>query len=36
MEGMAWLSDIILKGTDPGTILARFGLIWFNGFRGED
>ena len=36
MEGMAWLSDIILKGTDPGTILARFGLIWFNGFRGDD
>jgi hypothetical protein len=25
----AWLSDIILKGTDPGTIPARFGLIWF-------
>ena len=32
----AWLSDIILKGTDPGTIPARFGLIWFSGFRGED
>jgi hypothetical protein len=32
----AWLSDIILKGTDPRTIPARFGLIWFNGFRGED
>jgi hypothetical protein len=32
----AWLSDIILKETDPGTIPARFGLIWFNGFRGED
>jgi hypothetical protein len=28
----AWLSDIILKGTHP----ARFGLIWFSGFRGED
>jgi hypothetical protein len=28
----AWLSDIILKGTNP----ARFGLIWFSGFRGED
>ena len=22
--------------TDPGTIPARFGLIWFSGFRGED
>jgi hypothetical protein len=32
----AWLLDIILKGTDPGTIPARFGLIWFRGFRGED
>jgi hypothetical protein len=25
-----------LKGTHPGTIPARFGLIWFSGFRGED
>ena len=25
-----------LKGTHPGTITARFGLIWFSGFRGED
>jgi hypothetical protein len=25
-----------LKGTNPGTIPARFGLIWFSGFRGED
>jgi hypothetical protein len=32
----AWLSDIILKGINPGTILARFSLIWFSGFRGED
>ena len=32
----AWLSDTILKGTDQGTIPARFGLIWFSGFRGED
>jgi hypothetical protein len=23
-------------GTHPGTIPARFGLIWFSGFRGED
>ena len=29
-------TDIILKGTHPGTIPARFGLIWFSGFRGED
>jgi hypothetical protein len=25
-----------LKGTHPGTIPARFGLIWFSSFRGED
>jgi hypothetical protein len=30
----AGLSDTILKGTHPGTIPARFGLIWFSGFRG--
>ena len=30
------LSDTILKGTHTGTIHARFGLIWFSGFRGED
>jgi hypothetical protein len=30
------LTDTILKGIKPGTIPARFGLIWFNGFRGED
>jgi hypothetical protein len=30
------LTDKILKGTHPGTIPARFGLIWFSGFRGED
>jgi hypothetical protein len=34
MEG--GLSDTILKGNHPGTIPARFGLIWFSGFRGED
>ena len=35
MEGD--LSDkIILKGTHPGTIPARLGLIWLSGFRGED
>ena len=30
------LTDTILSGTHPGTIPARFGLIWFSGFRGED
>jgi hypothetical protein len=25
-----------LKGTHPGTIPTRFGLIWFSGFREED
>jgi hypothetical protein len=30
------LSDTILKGTHPGTIPAKLGLIWFSGFRGED
>ena len=34
MEGMAIGHN--LKGTHPGTILARFGLIWFSSFRGED
>jgi hypothetical protein len=29
-------SDTILKGTHPGTVPTRFGLIWFSGFRGED
>ena len=32
LEWRAGLSDINLKGTHP----ARFGLIWFSGFRGED
>jgi hypothetical protein len=37
MEGGAVnLSDTILKGSHPGTIPARLGLIWFSGFRGED
>jgi hypothetical protein len=34
--GRVGLLDTILKGTHPGTIPARFGLIWFSGFRGED
>jgi hypothetical protein len=36
LEWRAELSDTILKGTHPRTIPARFGLIWFRGFRGED
>jgi hypothetical protein len=32
LEWRAGLSDTILKGTIP----ARFGLIWFSGFRGKD
>ena len=36
LERRAELSDTILKGTYPGTIPARFGLISFSGFRGED
>ena len=36
LEWREGLSDTILKGTHPGTIPARFGLIWFSGFRGED
>jgi hypothetical protein len=36
LEWRAGLSYTILKGTHPGTIPAKFGLIWFSGFRGED
>jgi hypothetical protein len=36
LEWRAGLSDTILKGTHPETIPARFGLIWFSSFRGED
>jgi hypothetical protein len=38
LEWRVGLSDTILKGTHTGTIpaSARFGLIWFSGFRGED
>ena len=36
LEWRAGLSDTILKRTYTGTITARFGLIWFSGFRGED
>jgi hypothetical protein len=30
------LSDTILKRDHPRTIPAKFALIWFSGFRGED
>jgi hypothetical protein len=30
------LSDTILKRDHPKTIPAKFPLIWFSGFRGED
>jgi hypothetical protein len=30
------MSDTNLKGTHPRTIPAKFGLIWFSGFREED
>jgi hypothetical protein len=36
LKWRAGLSDTILKGTHPRTIPAKFGLIWFRGFRGED
>ena len=36
LEWRAGLLDTILKGTYPRTIPAKFGLIWFSGFRGED
>jgi metal-responsive CopG/Arc/MetJ family transcriptional regulator len=36
LEWRAGLSDIIVKGTLPRTIPARFGLIWLRGFRGKD
>ena len=32
LEWRVGLSDTILKGIHPGTIPARFGLIWFCGF----
>ena len=36
LEWKSRLSDTIFKATHPETIPARFGLIWFSGFRGED
>jgi hypothetical protein len=35
IEWRAGLSDTNLKGIHPGTIPARFGLIWFSGFRED-
>jgi hypothetical protein len=35
-EWRAGLSDKILKGDHPRTISAKFALIWFSSFRGED
>ena len=35
-EWRAGLLDTILKGNHPRTIPAKFALIWFSGFRGED
>ena len=35
LECRSDLSGTIWKGTHPGTIPARFGLIWFRGFRGK-
>ena len=36
MGGGGGLSAKFLKGTHSGTIPARFGVIWFSGFRGEE
>jgi hypothetical protein len=36
LEWRAELSDTILKWDYPRTIPAKFGLIWFSGFRRED
>ena len=36
LEWKAEMSGTNLKGTHPGTIPARFGLIWLSGFTGED
>jgi hypothetical protein len=36
LEWRMGLSDTILKGDHPRTILVKFALIWFSVFRGED
>ena len=35
-EWRAGLSDTMLKGDHTRTIPAKFALIWFSSFRGED
>jgi hypothetical protein len=36
LEWRVGLLDTFLKGTHPGIIPARFGVIWFCSFREED
>ena len=36
VDWRAELSDTILKWDNPRTIPAKFGLIWFCGFRGKE
>ena len=36
LDWRAEMSDKILKWDHPGIIPAKFGLIWFSGFREED
>jgi hypothetical protein len=36
LEWRAGLSDTFLKGTHPGTITARFVVIWFSGSGDPD
>jgi hypothetical protein len=36
LEWRAGLSNTIFKWDYPRTIPAKFGLIWFSGFREED
>jgi hypothetical protein len=36
LEWRAALSDTILKKDHPATIPAKFALIWFSDFRGEN
>ena len=36
LEWRVGMSDTNLKGIHPRTIPARFGVIWFSGFRGKD
>jgi hypothetical protein len=35
LEWRGRLSEFFLKETHPGTIPARFGVIWFSGFRED-